>query len=624
MIRGNLIASIAVFTNLYNAEHDIYSVLARFVTATINQKDMWSFDITTLRNRLKECFEIDVYESVLKTVIRNRLKDSITNANGEYHAEPSAEALKDFNRQLSEQDTKYRPVFDALIAYYRESTTQPANDEDIIEGFTKFLLTDSSLDAGHIFSRFMLSKESDKEFVGCLNEIKEGFIIISGLKDITESTDLSTIGSWTTYLTIYLDTEELFSAYGYNGDLHRRILNDFLTLVREANKRKEYIKLKYLDETKKVIDGYFKQAERIINKLDRPDGKPAMNTILSRCHDRGEVMEERGKFYAFLQDSDIEYDERSVYIDDMNGNLQTTENLDAIQTDAASSSLTISEEDVAKYLRIFSIISGKRRSMHKSSFEQCQCVLLSESSIPKFISRHASIRQGSDFTYSATMDYAISRLWFRLHKGIMKNQTPASLDVMNRVKLVMSSLLHHSVVDKYDELRTKSYDDNTHIHIYNGIRVYEIHPEDITNANIDDVVGFIEIRDVETLRREKAELQERANRGDAAIKELKERDRKLWQDVKDKVRWKVRNCMKGFCLLCALICGGLGFGIYYAVSLICSSNDTMLSVLSFVIGCIVLPILGSIPSIRKKIAPLRNRIIRRKIKSLYLKSMQKK
>ena len=108
MIRGNLIASIAVFTNLYDAEHDIYSVLARFVTATINQKNMWSFDITTLRNRLRECFEIDVYESVLKTVIRNRLKDSITSTNGEYHAKPSAEALKDFDRQLSAQDTKAR------------------------------------------------------------------------------------------------------------------------------------------------------------------------------------------------------------------------------------------------------------------------------------------------------------------------------------------------------------------------------------------------------------------------------------------------------------------------------------------------------------------------------------
>lgn len=54
-----------------------------------------------------------------------------------------------------------------------------------------------------------------------------------------------------------------------------------------------------------------------------------------------------------LQASDIEYDERSICVDDMNGNLQTTDNLDAIQTDAASSSLTISEEDIVKYLRIF-------------------------------------------------------------------------------------------------------------------------------------------------------------------------------------------------------------------------------------------------------------------------------
>ena len=48
------------------------------------------------------------------------------------------------------------------------------------------------------FSRFMLSEENDKEFVERLNQIKEGFIIISGLKDITESTDLNTIGSRTT------------------------------------------------------------------------------------------------------------------------------------------------------------------------------------------------------------------------------------------------------------------------------------------------------------------------------------------------------------------------------------------------------------------------------------------
>jgi len=160
------------------------------VTATIDPKHVVVRHNDAFRDRLRECFEIDAYESVLKTVIRNRLKKSITSTNGKYHTEPSAEALKDFDRRLSVQDTKDRPVFDALIAYSRSSTSQRIHDQDIIEGFTKFLLTDFRQDAGHIFSRFMLSEENDKE--------SEPNYIISGLKDITESTDLNTIGSRTT------------------------------------------------------------------------------------------------------------------------------------------------------------------------------------------------------------------------------------------------------------------------------------------------------------------------------------------------------------------------------------------------------------------------------------------
>ena len=71
------------------------------------------------------------------------------------------------------------------------------------------------------FSRFMLSEENDKEFVERLNQIKEGFIIISGLKDITESTDLNTIGSRTTNrrsisirknYSVYMDTTAIYTA----------------------------------------------------------------------------------------------------------------------------------------------------------------------------------------------------------------------------------------------------------------------------------------------------------------------------------------------------------------------------------------------------------------------------
>lgn len=601
-MRGNIIASIAVFQSLYSNNHDVYSILAQFVTATINQKKLWTFDITTLRNQLRECFEIDVYDSVLKTVIRNRLKETISNSNGEYYATPSAAALEEFNTQLLKQSEKYKFVFDALIAYYKSSTSQSIADNDIINSFTKYLLTDYNQDSEHIFSRFILSNENDEYFVSCLNEIKEGFIIISGLKDISESTDLNSTGSWTNKLIIYLDTEELFSAYGYNGDLHYQILSDFLSLVKEANKRDKYIELRYLDETKNVVDGYFKQAIRIVEKRDRPDGKPAMNTILGRCNDTGSVLEEQGKFYAFLKTHNINYDERSNYVVDMSGNLQTEENLNAIKTDLPISSITIvNDEDILKYLRIFSIINNKRHQNNKVNFERCQCVLLTENSIPKYISWHDSIHENSDFTFSTTMDYAISKLWFRLNKGLLRNQRPATFDVINRVKIVMTSLLHQSVLKKYEELDAKGYSQDERINIYNSIRTYEIHPEEITNQNIEEIVNFIETKDIETLRREKAVLQEKLKQGEIASRKLKSLTKRVRDRYKAKALRGVILRIYTYYFIWVLIYIGVGYIIFLILSKIISPQDTQLSILSFVLSCFMPYLLSCVIPYTQKI-----------------------
>lgn len=627
-MRGNIIASIAVFKSLYSKDQGIYSVLARFVTATINLQNLRSFDVTTLRLQLKENFGIEVYDSVLKTVIRQRLKGSITKSDsdtdknkGIYYATPSAEDFEEFNRQLLEQTEKYQFVFQELISHYRNKTSQPISDQDIIDSFTNFLLSDSNSDPGHIFSRFMLSKENDKDFVACLNEVKEGSIIMAGLKDISDSTDMNTIGSWTDKLTIYLDTEELFSAYGYNGELFQQILNDFLSLVKEANKKAQNIELKYLDETKNVIDGYFGQAERIIDGKGRADGKTAMNTILSKCRAKGDVAEERGKFYAFLLKSNIQYDERSSYVGDMSGNLQTTEILEAIKADLTASTLTMSDNDISKYLRIFSIINHKRHSEHKTSFEKCRCVLLSENSIPRYIAWHPSIHdEGAGFTYSTTMDYAVSRLWFRLHKGLV-GKIPASMDVMNRVKIIMASLLNQSIQQKYDELRSKKYTAEEQISIYNEIRAHEVYPEEINNDNVEELISFTEISDVETLRREKALDREKVKQGEKAIAELAEIKRNKRRDVKRKIKRKLYHRKCWFNTIWGMICIGLGVGVYFGFHSILSPQDTKFSIWSLVISCIP-SVVSLISWVRRRIISYRDRMIckrRRILLQKYLK-----
>lgn len=624
-MKHNIVASIAVFQSLYNSKQDIYSILAQFIVATINEKNLWTFDVTTLRNHLRDSFDIDVYESVLKTVLRNRLKDDVAFTNGEYNAKPSPAALEEFNSRLCEESKKYKFVFEKLIQYYRSTSSQIISDDVIANSFTEYILTDYTQDKDHIFSKFILNHSQDEYFISCLNEIKEGYIILSGIKDFTESTDLNSIGSWTRRLLVYLDTEELFSAYGYNGTLHQQILSDFLSLVKDANKRTKLIELKYLDETKKVVDGYFTQAIRIVEGKDKPIAQPAMNTILSRCHYRGDVLAEQGKFYLFLKQNSIEFDDRSDYVTDMKGNLQTDENFMSIKASLVGQSISMEDDEILKYLRIFSIINNKRHQENKVGFDNCKCILLTESSIPKFIAWHESIRESGDFTFSTTMDYAISRLWFKLHKGLVTNQRLVSLDVVNKVKMIVTSMLHQSVLKKYEELERSCSNQSENLEIYNQIRAYEIFPEEISNDNINEVIDFIEVKDVETLKREKASWQDRARRGDAAIEELNKYKQRQRMRYKNKTTVDMRIYISLIYCVWGILCLLLGYCVYRFVELIINTDETWMSKLSLGISVLtsLIPnaIIFLVPRVRRYqcflIKRLRRTILQRnKVKEL--------
>jgi hypothetical protein len=138
-------------------------------------------------------------------------------------------------------------------------------------------------------SAYVLTKEQDTNFRELLNSIKEGLILYQG---INYTADINHLGSWNNDLTIYLGTEHLFSALGYNGILYKEIFDDFNKLVFEINsshkniKRKK-IELKYLEETKIEIDNFFQTAEFIKkgNKTLDPS-KLAMLTILSTETDK--------------------------------------------------------------------------------------------------------------------------------------------------------------------------------------------------------------------------------------------------------------------------------------------------------------------------------------------------
>ncbi|WP_205588531.1 hypothetical protein, partial [Pseudomonas aeruginosa] len=81
---------------------------------------------------------------------------------------------------------------------------------------------------------------------------------------IEYSPDNGAVNTWRSNYTIYLDTEILFWANGYDGALFESLFKEFIELVREVNLKaanESKILLKYFPETKQEVDSIFSAAE---------------------------------------------------------------------------------------------------------------------------------------------------------------------------------------------------------------------------------------------------------------------------------------------------------------------------------------------------------------------------
>ena len=122
----------------------------------------------------------------------------------------------------------------------------------------------------------------------------------------------------------------LFHFIGYNGDLYKRLFDDFLDLVKEVNRkaRKEIIKLRYFPEVENNINKFFTIAQRIADGKETLDpSNTAMGMIVTGCNDGTDVITKKSQFFDSLRKSSINKSEE-IHISDkynMSYNLYTIE-----------------------------------------------------------------------------------------------------------------------------------------------------------------------------------------------------------------------------------------------------------------------------------------------------------
>jgi hypothetical protein len=504
----NLIASVALFSELYNSEtyKNIPEIIAEFIRGAVIFENKFSFNSTELKDLLNKIYGFDIPESVIRTTLQNKFKDEIKRENNYFHFDESIKNTQlNINSDFNEISKSQNQVIEDIYSYIEKKkriTLEPSDKREILENVFHFLMDNGySEKYSDLISGYVLTKEQDTNFRELLNSIKEGLILYQG---INYTADINQLGSWNNDLTIYLGTEHLFNALGYNGILYKEIFNDFNKLVYEINsthkntKRKK-IELKYLEETKVEIDNFFQTAESIKkgNKTLDPS-KLAMETILKKSNSLSDIKTLRVQF-------DIELKRLGIQYQDFNYSLEKTAKYNIVDQNVIDELKKLSEEkgryfnenNCHYYFNLFTKINTFRGGVNNNRFEKCGHLYVTETAFVKYLAHNNLVKfEDYDTPFAKDIDFVTTRFWFTLKKGFSNKQSlPKSFDVITKAKIILSSHLTNGISTNYENLLAdrkngKLTDEEAIARSY-SLREKPNTPEEINIDNLDDALDFI-------------------------------------------------------------------------------------------------------------------------------------
>lgn len=449
---SKLLASLAVFRELYDSKQsDVYAVIGEFLKEIITSNGKYQFNLTEITNLLNNTFEFSIPEAVVNTALR-RL-DYLQKDQHFYIVKkmPHTDELR-VNTLQEQTLNKNNALIEELFSFIesKQSIILPDDEKTkIVQSLHSFLLEESSgTDYSEYISAFAVKNKNDPSFRESLNKIREGVILYSGIKYI----NLGEMGTWNTYLTIYLDTEILFHFAGYNGKIQKTIFEDFFGYVKEINNRakKLLIKLEYFKEVTKEIDSFFAKAEYIVDGKDILNPKiTAMQSVVDGCRSLSDVSNKKADFYLFIMQNGITESGTTNYFDPSNHKYNIVD-----QKLAESLSKEVGF-DITENLNFLNFVNIQRQGVKQNNFENAGYILLTGNSITRRLAFHEQIKLESTIPLATTLNWITNRFWFKLNKGFGNGDLPISFDVITKAQIVLSSILSKSIGEKYDELQSQ-------------------------------------------------------------------------------------------------------------------------------------------------------------------------
>ena len=508
MKENNLLASVALFSQLYNSEKytSVSDILSEFIKGAVVNQKKWVLTSTELTYLLEVIYDFRIPEAVIRTTVKSRLKKVVTTKNGFYHFNPAIQSDFDkLNESYEIIREKQVRIIDELFKFIhaKDEVILEKDKKSVFESLNRYLLDSGTTEKYYQFiSAFIIKNQHNQDFTESLNLIREGVILYQGIK---YTADINELGRWNTELTIYLSTEHLFDALGYNGLLFQQVFNDFYGLVREINastKNKHgenLIQLRFFEETRDQVLGFFYRAEQILKgKAALDTTKPAMRFILEGCKTPSDIKEKKILFDSDLKSKGILLKDFSQsiyrYTDFVVDDEPTIAELKRVSEERHRE---FDEELCRQFFRIFTKINYLRGGESKTSFERVGSLFLTGNRFGLSLARNSKVKfKDGDIPFAIDIDDITSKFWFKLKKGFSNEASlPKTFDVVTKAQIIIASQLNQSVFREYKKLQDKLRDgDLTReeaMQLSYDLREKPSKPEDVNFENIDDSLSFL-------------------------------------------------------------------------------------------------------------------------------------
>lgn len=543
MQNKNLLAALALFSELYNSNKykGLPEIIADFILNVVRIEKCYQCNSTELKGFLKSHYGFDIPESVIRTTVKRLVRgNKATIINHDFHFSQDKESFHQLQNQIDDITNKQKELFEKLCLFIEKKTNNKIQDKSkVFKSFLHFLLESNGASEPYmdVISAFFIANEKDESTRDIIISIKEGVVLYQGL---TTTSDITDLGSWKSDLTIYLATEHLFNAVGYNGLLYHDIFNDFLLLVNDINRiskeKGKKVELFFLEQTEQEINKYFEAAENIVRSGSLVNQQTAMKAILSGCSTPADVKTKKVRFFDELRNKGITY----VPISEIPEHIAPEYNIECIEgfEQAEQFSKNINEEEISNLLKLFTIVNTKRRGKNNVSFEKIRYIYMTDSSLAGFLAHNSVIKlKEGDFPFAKNIDFFITQFWYKLNKGFnsQTHSLPKSFEAITKAKIVLSSYVGNSLVKKYNELN-KKYENKELTEEEASLLIQEMRgkpqtPDEISKDNVTETLTFLNDDFIEKVCREnslrKQRLEENAKEIEDKDKIIKDKEQEL-------------------------------------------------------------------------------------------------